>query len=267
MIPARLVLAITLLSPAGLLYASPALDLSSPSQAVRDAAALLIRARYVAPARTNWESLLSTIQVGDSATNVWQVLRPLKVTTKKGRTVEGEYLASYRLDDRWVLSCTYQTPGNMLKERELREDWRYAQVPPPKAFSGVWVTYWINGQKREENYYTNGIVLEERWYSPEGAKSGVWQHGPNGLEDVTMYFRSGRIQRHTHDYQTNGVKGTISILYNEDASTNSLDVRQYFPSGRTRVEEYQPNGAPGSVLIEYNEDGSTNRVVKKTLPR
>jgi hypothetical protein len=208
-----------------MLYASPASELNSPVQTVRDAAAQAIRTGYTSPSRTNWEFLLTAVKVGDSTTNVWQVLRPLKATAGKGRIRirDGKYLVLYRLDERWVLMCRYDAAKNTVKERELEEIWSHAETEPPKGFSGIWVTYWGNGQKHEEDHYTNGFAFLEISYNPDGSRNVITHNDSSGgLDDVKYYFPSGQLQDHFYWHQVHGSEVLTVISCNEDGSTNRV---------------------------------------------
>jgi len=213
-------------------FCSPSEDLASPSPEVRDAAARILRASWVAPARTNWEALLARIKVGDSKTNVLELLSAVKATPE-GREGGGNVMSElYRLDDLWVLQFSYyETTDNRLIGKEaligkkLVERMRAMSISAPTNFSGVWTTYWANGQPQSKIHCTNGLNFGEftGFYS-DGKKAYVQHYGPQGADgEDTGYFRSGRVA-YKGLYRANAQVGAW-IWYNEDGSTNL--VREY----------------------------------------
>jgi hypothetical protein len=203
------------------LAGSPASDLSSPSQEMRDAAAKILRQNYTAPSRTNWESVVSSITNGMTETSVLEFLSPFKVTPEIGFGSGGTHTRYYRLDDAWVLTCWFRNQGDVLFERMLSLDLRYVSVAPPTNFTGTWVTYFVNGQKSHEIHYDNGKRHGEFIaYYPEGSKCYIEHFNHHILEgEDTGYYPSGRINyRGVHKA---GKQAGTWIWYNEDGLTNS----------------------------------------------
>ena len=206
-------------------FASPADDLASPSQATRDAAAKIARATWVAPARTNWYSLVAEIKTGTPRANVLELLRTVK-TTALGAGGGGGLgmIEGYRLDDLWVLDITYREGGNFpVVEKKLVEQMKNTWVQPPTNFSGVWITYWANGQRATEVNYKNGLYHGE-WMSfyPDGKSKEYVMHYNNGVSDGEDmgYYRSGSV-RFRRLWKQGKPVGT-SVEYNKDGSTNSI---------------------------------------------
>ena len=201
-------------------------DLASLDQATRDAAAKAARDSWVPPSRTNWDSLLAALTNGTPRTNVLELLRPLQATPEGGGGSGTVAFQRYRLDDLWVLECRYHEKGNdPLFSRTLLEQVRGVWILPPTNFSGIWTSYWINGQRENEIYCTNGRYQGTfTGFNSDGEKAYV-QHFENGrLEgEDTGYFRSGRIN-YRGLYRDDKHVG-IWVWFNEDGSTNS--VRDY----------------------------------------
>lgn len=120
---------------------SPADDLSSPSQDVRDAAAKVLRSSFTAPSRTNWEAVVNSITNGMTKTNLLKLLAPYHVTPLMGMGSGGSHSQTYRLDDAWILVCWFRNQGDVLFERTLSASLRYVWVAPPTNFTGIWITY------------------------------------------------------------------------------------------------------------------------------
>ena len=221
----QLVLVIFLCSVSSL-SASPRSDLSSPSQEVRDAAAKILLTNYIPPSRTNWESFLATIKVGDSKKTVLEKLQPFNASPipEGGFATGGECDISYRLDDLWMLDCQFICISDTLVQRKLTEHLRSVEpvgVQLPPKFTGVWTTYYVNGQKCREVHYKEGKPNGELTnFRSDGSKSYV-QHYIAGVcegED-TGYFPSGRIE-YRGVYKA-GVSIGIWTWYNEDGTVRT----------------------------------------------
>jgi hypothetical protein len=217
----RLLIAFLLFCGGWSLVGSPASDLSSPSQAVREAAAKIIRQTYTAPSRTNWEAVVSGITNGMTPTNVLELLSRFKVTSSGGYPSDDSYNEVYRLDEAWVLVCGFRNKSDVLFERRLSPSLRYVWVAPPSDFTGVWVTYYVNGQKSREIHYEAGKYHGQsiKYYS-DGSKEFVRRYNHHVLEGTsTSYFASGRTN-YQGDYKAGKEVGTW-VFYYEDGSTKS----------------------------------------------
>jgi len=205
------------------LIASPIDDLASPSQETRDAAAKILRSIYTPPPRTNWDSLVASIKVGDNKTNVIEMLHRLNIKDGGGAGTGTYESRLFQLDDLWELELSSER--DIVVGCKLREQMRDIWILPPTNFSGVWTTYWVNGQRSAEVHVKDGKYFGDfTGFSPSGFKSYV-QHFDNNLlvgEEIG-YFSSGKIS-YRGQHETNTYIGTW-IWYNEDGSTNY--VRDY----------------------------------------
>lgn len=203
------------------LIGSPADELGSSSQEVRNAAAKILRSSYTAPSRTNWEAIVNSITNGMTKTNLLELLSPYHVTPIWGMGSGGSHSQSYRLDDAWMLVCWFRNQGDILFERTLSPSLRNVWVAPPTNFTGIWITYFVNGQKSHEIHYDAGKYHGEfTSFSPDGSKSVVQHHDHHVVvgED-TGYYPSGRIKyRGLHEA---GKQVGTWIWYNEDGSVQS----------------------------------------------
>jgi len=205
-------------------FSSSVDDLASPSQETRDAAARVLRSSWVAPSRTNWNLLLDALKVGMPKTNVIELLRPLKVTTGSGGASGAVHWEGSRLDDLWVLECSYHS-DDLLFGWRLYEQMRNVWVPPATNFSGIWTTYYVNGQRQSEIHYKNGRYFGEfTGFRSDGTKAYVQHYGDQGADgEDTGYFPSGRVA-YRGRLQRDKQVGTW-VWFNEDGTTNS--VRDY----------------------------------------
>jgi hypothetical protein len=141
----------------------------------------------------------------------------------RGVRERGAALESYRLDDAWLLRCSYQEFGSsdVLLSHELIESLRYVWIEPPAGFTGVWTTYFVNGQRSHEIQYRDGqhFGTFTSFYS-NGSKAVVQHYGAEGADgEGTGYFPSGAL-----NYKARYSKGTPTgtwVWYNEDGSVRS----------------------------------------------
>jgi hypothetical protein len=203
------------------LIGSPAEDLSSPTQEVRDAAARILRSTYTAPSRTNWEAVVTSITNGMTKMKLLELLSPYHVTPVGGLSSGGSYNQSYRLDDAWMLNCWFRDEADIVVDRALTPYLRGVWVAPPTNFTGVWTVYFVNGQKSADFHCDAGKYHGECiTYTPDGSKCVVQHYDHHVAEGAdTGYFASGRTNY--HGIYKGGKQVGIWIWYNEDGSVKS----------------------------------------------
>lgn len=203
--------------------ASPLEDLRSPSQQVRDAAATSLRASYVPPPRSRWDTVVAAVKPGDSSDTILQLLQPYRVTRELGPSTGQSFHLSYRLDDVWLLSCSFRRfeSSDMLLEHKLIEQMRYVWVAPPADFTGTWTTYFVNGQRSHEIQYRNGQYFGTfTSFHSDGSKAVVQHYAAEGVDgEDTGYFPSGAL-KYKARYSKGEPTGTW-VWYNEDGSVRS----------------------------------------------
>jgi len=226
----RLFFAAIFCSAASPLVAEPVSDLSSASQQVRDDAAKVLRATFTLPPRARWEPVVAVIKAGAAKDAVLKVLHQFNATTGGISASGGTSTESYRLDDAWVLACSYQRRDSVesVIEVTLYERLRNIWVAPPPEFTGVWTTYFVNGQRSHEIHYANGHYF-----------------------GVFTAFRSDGSKSYVQHYNSSGADG-------EDTG--------YFPSGRISYRARYKNGSPVGTWTHYNEDGSIRATKKHPEP-
>ncbi len=201
--------------------AAPIDDLGSPSQEVRDKAAQILKVSFAPTPRSQWEPVVAALKPGDSRDAVLQALSPYGVSSHQGRVAGGvTSTESYRLDDVWVLSCSYGR-SNQLFLTNLHEQLRHVWVAPASDFSGVWTTYFANGWRSREIHYRNGSRFGLfTTFRPDGSKLTVQRYGPEGAEgEATAYFPSGALM-YRGQHRNNAQVGTW-VWFNEDGSVRS----------------------------------------------
>jgi hypothetical protein len=195
-------------------------DLGSPSAGIRAAAAKRLRDTYIPPAQSNWDYLVENIQVGDLKKDVLLHLKRCNARIESGMGSGPTTWEDYRLDDVWMLLCVFQGSGgeDRLISVALRENYRSVHVKAPADFTGVWTTYFVNGQPSHEVRYKNG---KKRGvftaFHADGSKSYQMYYGEKGLEGESVgYYPTGEIAY--REQFADGVLTGPAIHYNLDGS-------------------------------------------------
>jgi hypothetical protein len=222
---ALIVLAFGCVFQAGGLLGGPVEDLASPSQETRDAAAKVLRETTKKEPKKEWEALKGAIREGNTRADILNVLRPREGTfeLKIGR---GDTDADmFRLDDHWVLWCTYRKKEEKLIRLDLVQQPIHVPVFPPAGFTGLWTTYYVNGQRSEETPYVDGkcsgtstsfhsdgaILSVKNWV--EGQLDGeMLGFSPSGKIRQRSQFRAGKPVGTWTSYREDGTVETTEKL-------------------------------------------------------
>jgi len=176
-------------------FASPHDDLESPTQDTRDRAAAELRSTFRSTPMSKWSPTIDKIKKGQSKKEIRELLSPFHMTEEGGHGSGQSHSESYRLDNEWVLICWFQNAGDILIDRKLTQSLKNIWTPPPKNYTGVWVVYFVNGQKCHQINYQDGHYFGEFIsYNPDGSKSYVQHYIANGADgEDTGYYPSGKI--------------------------------------------------------------------------
>jgi hypothetical protein len=218
-----------LLISSGLAFATPLEDLASPSQRVRDEAAVGLRKSFVVPPRKPWDELMASIKVGDTKAFVLGKLRQLNAKPN-GAVGSGQSSnESYRLDEAWILWVAFvrldateaDADAATVLKVSLQKDLQHIWVEPPEGFTGTWVTYFVNGQRSHLIHYAGGKYAGKfTAFRSDGSKACVQTYGPKGAEgEETGYFPSGRVAY--RGFHKDGKPVGTWTHFNEDGSVQS----------------------------------------------
>ena len=136
--------------------------LKSPKQDQRDAAAAKLRGAFTPSDKDDWQSRLSWLQPGMPLNDVE---KKLGIATGKKAKAIGSRCAGvscstmYKLDSFCNVIITYDDHQIENKVISFKIDFENGNnwIAPPSNFTGVWRTYYVNGQKHYEADYKNGI--------------------------------------------------------------------------------------------------------------
>jgi hypothetical protein len=176
---------------------APRDDLSSPSQQKRDAAAATLRKTFKPTPRSKFERLLKQVtEPRMTKTKVLALLKAYKAKLETSASGGGGETAGYRLDDTWMIACHFSDRGDdQAFGAELAQSTQSIFVAPPKRFTGVWTTYYVNGQRSNEITYKDGVYDGTfTSFHDDGSKSVVQHYGPKGADGEDIgYHRAGQV--------------------------------------------------------------------------
>jgi hypothetical protein len=195
--------------------AAPALvkSLSDPRNDVRAFAAEALRPILAAEPtsapnyhkKAYWERRVAQLKAGMTLDEALKFLLPERSPAQRRETCEGiaggggSSFSCYRLDDYWIVRLDFldsgEKPLDKLRERgaELFTEVCEVGVAPPVGYTGVWVTWHVNGQKADEIQYRNGRYDGTfASFDDDGAKC-VEQHYTMGVAHGTAmgWHRNG----------------------------------------------------------------------------
>jgi hypothetical protein len=199
----------------------PVEDLASPSQETRDRAAKGLRETSQEVPGKQWDTLMSEIKEGDTKAEILERLKPFHARAEMGLGSGGSHSESYRLDDYWLLRCTYRNKGEKLIRHELVAQTRHVWVQPPDDFTGLWTTYFVNGRRSHEIQYQNGKNLGTfTSFRGDGSIAFVQNYTEAGIDGEDLgFFPSGKIMYRAH-YRAGKPVGTWT-WYHEDGTVRS----------------------------------------------
>jgi hypothetical protein len=178
-------------------HASPRDELASPTQATRDAAAEQLRRTFKPTPRKKFVRLLEQVtKPRMTKTKVLALLKPYKPQQEMSGSSGGGVTVMYRIDDSWLIECFFSDRGDdKAFGAELVESTRAIFVEPPRQFTGVWTTYYVNGHRRNKITYKHGAYDGTfTSFHDDGSKAVVQHYGPKGADgEDTGYHPNGRV--------------------------------------------------------------------------
>ena len=171
----------------------------------------------------------------------------------EARSWDGTGVGVYRLDDYWQVLIQlkdWDRPrlnGVPKLESSVRSVW----VKPPDKFSGLWVTWHVNGHKAYENEYLNGKRNGTLTAFYDNGSKAYVQHSKDDVSDgnVMGWFKSGK-KMYEGQYQNGKQNGIWRHWYeNGQMSSESLfkggQIEQsttWFENGQKQYEQHYRNG-------------------------
>ena len=238
--------------------AAPALvkALSDPRNDVRAFAAEALRPILAADpdsapnyqGKAYWKQRVAQLKAGMALDEVLKLLLPELSLVERRKRFEfgggdgGSSTESYRLDDYWSVwlhLVDFERKKLHKHAPDLFRSVRQVWVAPPAKYTGMWVTWHVNGQKANEIQYRNGQYDGTFTAFLDDGSKGVQQHYTTGFchGTDTGWHRNGKKAyegQHEHDKQV----GTWR-WWNENGQIES--VKEYEAGKRTTELAPLPN--------------------------
>jgi hypothetical protein len=197
--------------------------LGSTNQQDRDVAAKKLLVVFHHSNKKEWATRLSWVQPGMGLKDVETKLEKVLGQKIKGMMADcggGTCSQSYRLDGCYIFTiwCDDRQSDHKIISSEIVDQIEYKWVEPPPKFSGVWITYYVNGQKSHEINYKDGKYNGRFTSFRADSSKAVIQHYADNIAEGedTGYFPSGRIM-YRGVYKA-GVQVGMWTWYNEDGT-------------------------------------------------
>lgn len=231
--------------------------LADPRNESRSAAAEALRAVLAAdPAaapnyhdKAFWEKRIAQVQAGVGVGDALNVLLPdtppadRRAAVQAGAWSGQSGFSIVRLDDYWTATLSLVDAGRerLAKPPSLTRSVRAVWLPPPEDYSGVWTTWFVNGQKSNEIDYRNGRYDGTFTAFHDDGSRSYEQHYQAGVCDGpdTGWYRGGAKMYEAH-YKADKQDGVW---------------RHWYPDGKPQsIEEYKA-GVLDGVSTTWHENG------------
>jgi len=193
-------------------------QLSSTDEMARDSAAKRLRKIYQPPNRKRWDALLRETKPGDSKAEIMKRFDFEPADLEAGIGTGGSHMDVYRLDDRWLFRGWFQNSDDSLQKGAIVEKYRAIWQPPSDDYTGVWTSYFVNGQRCNEIDYKYGKYHGRfTMFHSNGRRSVVQNyiaHVAHGRD--TGYYDTGEVQYRA--FYNHGEQTGVWTWYEKDGS-------------------------------------------------
>lgn len=251
--------------------------LKHPDSATRSRAAETLRnilagnpaARHNDHGRPFWEDKIRATLPGMTKADALKLLPPdppvKDFSELPGHGSGDSHNVFYRLDDYWEVALTFRNTDRLFSTPTLRQSARRVYVAAPKDFTGLWTTYFVNGQKSHDIQYKNGKYNGPfTTYHDDGSPS-VQQHYTNQHANGTDtgHYKSGQrmYEGHyendlqtglwTHWYDTGQLQQTVSYK----SGQRHGQYTSYYPTGQKHHQVMYQNGLQHGPDTCWDEQG------------
>lgn len=251
--------------------------LSDSSASVRESAAAQLR-RIVAkyPSGTvnlreedgggaRWREKVQQVKPGMTPADVEEIFGKLPdgFADGSGRS----HVQSYHLDHHWRISISYRnSPKFVLSISMPERQGRPISAPIPADFTGLWITWYANGQKASEtqmsdgrvagmhiSYHDNGRKWWEQAHTREHKADGPgagWNRD-GSIRYSIAYRDDQRVGKWIYWY-ANGQKQSEETLIDGKADGPQ---RRWHENGQLKTEDYFKNGVRDGTEAAWDEAG------------
>ena len=255
--------------------------LDDPRNDVRAYAAEAIRAILaVDPAaapnyhdRAYWEKQIRGVNVGMELEEAVRSLLPNATPAEREQAMQAgpwsgqSGVFMLRLDDYWTVTLYVVNieDKKLCQAPALNQHVRSTWVQPPADYTGIWVTWFVNGQKANEVHYRNGQYGGTFTAFHDNGGRCYEQHYKENICDGTDtgWYRSGK-KMYEGQYKDGKQDGRWQHWY-EDGKPQCLQeysngqrsgvYAMWFESGQKRFEQHFQNGKQDGLDTCWDEQG------------
>lgn len=156
-------------------------------------------------------------------------------------------VADYRLDDFWTVTVRRDATMKVVAAEGPTRNVAFVDVKPGAGFTGTWTTYYVTGVPHTVDDYADGKLKHTREMFDTGSlrrEAEMVQSAIAGtaVPHGTVVTRYPDGKPETEEVFDHGVLSGVR--------------KQFYPSGKLRLEGPYRDGALDGTLINYREDGS-----------
>jgi len=207
--------------------------------------------------REYWEKRIARVEIGMKHTDVVELLPSLTMQPADDLLHTGPgsadwRYANWRLDHYWTITILYQNPDRVRELPKLQNSAMDVWADPPEKYTGIWTTWFVNGQKSSQRsyrdgkyhgtltvYHDNGNKSYEQHYE-EGTCSGKdsgWNRDGTKMYEG-QYVNGKQHGTWTHWYADGKLRSRTEHENGKYHGTNT----SWFENGQARYERQYKQG-------------------------
>lgn len=223
--------------------------------------------------KTYWETELAKLNVGMRLEEAIKLLLPNATPAEREKALQGGAWSGQtgfsllRLDDYWTVTFYLTDAGHekLVQPPALNQSVRSIWVAPPANHSGPWVTWFVNGQKANENQYRNGQYDGTFTAFHDNGSKSYEQHYANGTchGSDNGWYRSGK-KMYVGQYKNGKQDGLWQHWYENGNPQTVRDYRDgefsgiyamWYENGQKQFEQHYRNGKLDGLDMSWDQNG------------
>ncbi len=216
---------------------------------------------------TAWREKVNWIEAGATKAEVLKILPEFAEAPERSELAEGDsHIVTYRLDYHWMVRIYYRNPDKVIERPTLMKHALRIFVPPPKDFTGTWVTWHVNGQKGYEiqykngqydgtftSFHDNGAKSYEQHYVNHVAHGADTGWFPDGKVNYTAQYNNGKQDGKWTHWYANGNKHSETHYLN--GKYHGRDTRWHENGQLAAINDYK-DGVKHGLEASWDEKGA-----------
>ena len=210
-----------------------------------------------------WMEKISQVKEGMTMSEVIKILQLSPESQPIAIEPSGD--ARYRVDNEWVVTIRFRNSDKVILGAKLSKEGLLVYVAPPENYTGIWTTWYVNGQKGHETEYENGLYNGllthyhnngQKWYQQhyarhvcDGPDTGWYR---DGRKMYSGQYRSGRLDGKWIHWFANGQRQAENNF--KDGEFGGL-IAGWYENGQMRFEMNYKNGIKDGCEAGWDEQG------------